>query len=552
MKSILSSREEILNITNELVAVESIVNTTGEIEIANFLFNKITSLPYFQHHPSYVFKSQTKDDEVERYNVMAFVKGTKKQSNKTVILMGHIDTVGIDDYNHLKDKACNPEELMKALHDEYLPELVKSQLESGEWHFGRGALDMKSGVASHFYLLKYYSEHPEELAGNLLLLAECDEEDSSHGVLSSLKDLKRLRDEHDFEYIALINSDFVAPRYEGDVNRYIYKGSIGKLLPFFFITGYETHAGSSFEGLDPNFIAAELTRQISYNPDLVDDAFEEYPAPPVSLKQTDFKPTYTIQTALSAYVYYNIFIQSWSPKDVLVKMKEQAEIAFDNAIATLENRYRAFCEKSGETYHKLPWKKRVLIYEEMKQLLENEHGETFKNHMKDFKEKLLQDKTLDTRMFAARVVEEEWKWMPDKSPAIILFYSSLYSPCVNVKGKNENEQNLLDALQKSVEEAQPSYEHPIVIRNFFPYVCDMSSVALSDDEEGIQAVCENNPGWGTKHFVNYQDIRDINVPAINIGPYGYDAHNKYERMELKFSTEMVPEITNGVVKRLLG
>lgn len=188
----------------------------------------------------------------------------------------------------------------------------------------------------------------------------------------------------------------------------------------------------------------------------------------------------------------------------------------------------------------------------MKQLLENEHGETFKNHMKDFKEKLLQDKTLDTRMFAARVVEEEWKWMPDKSPAIILFYSSLYSPCVNVKGKNENEQNLLDALQKSVEEAQPSYEHPIVIRNFFPYVCDMSSVALSDDEEGIQAVCENNPGWGTKHFVNYQDIRDINVPAINIGPYGYDAHNKYERMELKFSTEMVPEITNGVIKRLLG
>lgn len=79
----------------------------------------------------------------------------------------------------------------------------------------------------------------------------------------------------------------------------------------------------------------------------------------------------------------------------------------------------------------------------------------------------------------------------------------------------------------------------------------MSCVALSDDEEGIQAVCDNNPGWGTKHFVNYQDIRDINVPAINIGPYGYDAHKKYERMELTFSTEVVPKITNEVILRLL-
>ena len=198
--------------------------------------------------------------------MLAFVKGTKQPSSKTVILMGHTDTVGIDDYNHLKDKACYPASLMEALKEEPLPELVKQQLESGDWHFGRGVLDMKSGVASHVFLLQYYSEHPEELAGNLLLLAECDEEDSSHGVLSSLKDLKKWREEHGFEYIALINSDFVAPRYDGDPNRYIYKGTVGKLLPSFYITGYETHAGSAFEGLDPNFIAAELTRQISYFP----------------------------------------------------------------------------------------------------------------------------------------------------------------------------------------------------------------------------------------------------------------------------------------------
>ncbi|GIO07734.1 peptidase M20 [Brevibacillus reuszeri] len=547
----LQSRDAIIKLTDDLVQIESVVNTTGEIDVATHLYEHLKSFPYFQQNPEQLIISRTVNDEVERYNVLAFVKGTKRPSGKTVILMGHTDTVGIEDYNHLKDKACYPSSLMEALKEEPLPDLIKQQLDSGDWHFGRGVLDMKSGVASHVFLLQYYSEHPEELAGNLLLLAECDEEDSSHGVLSSLKDLKKWREEHGFEYIALINSDFVAPRYDGDPNRYIYKGTVGKLLPSFYITGYETHAGSAFEGLDPNFIAAELTRQISYNPDLCDEAYGETPVPPVSLKQTDLKPTYTIQTALSAYVYYNFFIHTCSPKQVLSMLKEQAEIAFENALTLLRDRHRRFCEKSGQTWTPLPWKTRVLIYEDMKKELVAEHGEAFLSHMRQFKEQLLQDKSLDVRMFSARVVEEEVKWMKDRSPAIILFYSSLYSPRIELVGKDEREQNLIAALEEAVESVQPHYPHPIVTRNFFPYVCDMSCVALSDDDEGILAIEENNPSWGSKHYVEYQDIRDINVPCINIGPYGYDAHNRFERMEIAYSTEVVPSVTDEVIKRLL-
>ncbi|OCA92930.1 M20/M25/M40 family metallo-hydrolase [Pseudobacillus wudalianchiensis] len=544
--------KDVLNLTDKLVRIESVVNTKGEIDVANGLHQLISSFPYFQKYPKNLIKSRTENDEVERYNVMAFVKGTKEKSNKTVILMGHTDTVGMEDYGHLKDKACFPDKLMEALSNEDLPDLVKEHLNSGEWHFGRGVLDMKSGVASHLYLLKYYSDHPEELAGNLVLLAECDEEDSSHGVLSALTDLKRWKEEHTFEYLALINSDFVAPRFEGDTKRYIYKGTVGKLLPSFFITGIETHAGSCFEGLDPNYIAAELTRQISYNPELCDQSLGETPVPPVSLKQTDLKPTYTIQTALAAYVYYNFFIQSWSPKDVLVKLKEQAETAFDNALNNLKARHKRYCEISGHPYSELPWKTRVIVYEDMQKSLIKEHGEKFIEHMAAFKEKLLLDSTLDTRMFSARVVEEEWNWMADKSPAIILFYSSLYSPRIELTGKNQAEQNLLNALEEAIKVVQPHYPYPIVTRNYFPYVCDMSCVALSDDEEGVGAASVNNPSWGTKHYVNYQAIQEINVPTINIGPYGYDAHNRYERMELKYSTEMVPNITNEVICRLLG
>ncbi|WP_079505624.1 M20/M25/M40 family metallo-hydrolase [Mesobacillus jeotgali] len=548
----LDCQDEVLFYTKQLVNIGSIVNTNGENEIAQALYTMISSFPYFIENPTQVIKPQTQNDVLERYNVLAFVKGTKGKSNRTVILIGHLDTVGIDDFTQLSGLAFNPDELLIELKKEKLPPLVKEHAESGDWMFGRGVLDMKSGVASNLYLLKYYSEHPEDLDGNLVFLSECDEEDSSYGILSAVKNLNAWKEEHGFEYVAAINSDFVSPRFPGDKNRYIYKGTVGKLLPSFFITGSETHVGSAFEGLDPNLIAAELTRQIDYNPDLCNEALGETTMPPVSLKQMDLKPNYTVQTALSAYVYYNFFIHSWTPKDVLVKLKEQAKIAFENALKLYEERYQQFCQLSGEPSRELQWQPRVMTYEEMESELIRVHGTEYTAHMVEFKENLLLDATLDLRMYAARVVEEAWKWMPDQSPAIIVFYSSLYSPRIEVTGETEDERNLIEAVDAAVKKVQPEYEEPIVVRSFFPYISDMSFVALSDDDEALDSASRNNPSWGTKFFVDYQEIRELNVPVVNIGPHGLDAHKRYERMEIDYSVKIVPNLTNEVIKYVLA
>jgi arginine utilization protein RocB len=90
---------------------------------------------------------------------------------------------------------------------------------------------------------------------------------------------------------------------------------------------------------------------------------------------------------------------------------------------------------------------RVFTYEEMVQQLVEAHGIEYVHHMNVFKEQLLQDQSLDTRMFAAWVVEEASKWMPDKRPAMILFYSSIYSPRIELSGETQEEQNLIQALE---------------------------------------------------------------------------------------------------------
>src|SRR5690625_8020928 len=118
---------------------------------------------------------------------------------------------------------------MGHLRNEQLPNRIKEQLDSGDWLFGRGVLDMKSGLASHLHLLKYYSEHPEEMDGNLVFIAECDDEDSSHGILSALDMLKRWNAEHGVTYVAAINPDCVSSTHAHEQNRYVYKGPIVQL-----------------------------------------------------------------------------------------------------------------------------------------------------------------------------------------------------------------------------------------------------------------------------------------------------------------------------------
>jgi len=154
-------------------------------------------------------------------------------------------------------------------------------------------------------------------------------------------------------------------------------------------------------------------------------------------------------------------------------------------------------------------------------------------------------------MLAARVVEEAWQFMPDKNPAIIVFYSSLYSPRVALAGEDENERRLLDALDAAIEEMQPEYEYPIVAKNFFPHISDMSFVAMSDDMSEIDDMVRNTPSWGKKLYVDYQDVADLNIPVINIGPYGMDGHKRLERMEMTYSLEMVPNLANIVLRRIL-
>ncbi len=544
--------DEVKKITKELVKVPSIVKTSGETDCAKRIFEFYKGLPYFHENQDCLKLIQTIDDEIERHIVITHIKGTKGNSNKALILMGHLDTVGVDDFEEIKEYAFNPDKLPELLKKKHLDKDVLEDIKSGEYMFGRGALDMKSGIAGQMCLTKYFSNHTDEFDGHLITLAACDEEDNSHGVLTALKVLRQMKEEHDLEFVGCINADYSTPYYSQDENRYIYFGTIGKLLPSFYVVGEEAHVGQAFSSLDPNLLVAEITRLIDYNPELCDESQGEVTMPPVSLKQSDFKDKYTVQTALNAYAYYNFFTHSMTPKDVMDTVYKKAEEAFDNVVHYLNRSYKKFCEKGNHIYKELNWQKRIYTWDKFYTELHTLHGDRFKVYMDSFGKELNEkNPTLDLREFSVKMVEEAWKWSLDKSPAIIIYFSSTYNARIEMTGETDLERNLMDSVNKSIDFVKDYTDKPIVTKMFYPYISDSSFMSMSDSTDDLLYLEKNMPAWGPKYVYNVEDVMAINVPVVNIGTYGKDGHKMTERVHMKYTFENAPNITYNTVKSLL-
>lgn len=73
--------DDVKRLTVELVKIPSMVKTSGEAECARRIHEFYQSLPYFQKHPEHLVLQRTEDDEIERYNVLAMVKGTGAMPN---------------------------------------------------------------------------------------------------------------------------------------------------------------------------------------------------------------------------------------------------------------------------------------------------------------------------------------------------------------------------------------------------------------------------------------------------------------------------------------
>lgn len=541
--------EKIKNLAIELTEIPSVVGTQGEVAIAEKIVEYFRRTDYFQRYPEQLKLMPIEGDRLGRKNVLAVVRGEKGRAAKSLLCLGHIDTVGIDDYAELKAYATDPGALKEKLPGVKFGEETLAEITSADWLVGRGILDMKTGVAALMVMVEEFSRLTGQLEGNLVFLGVPDEEGNSAGMLAAVQALADMEGEKDWNFIGAIDTDYTTVRYPGDANRYVYIGTTGKLLPCFYLYGEETHVGEAFNGLDANLLASEVLYQMDLSTDLCDVADGEVALPPISLYQRDLKTEYSVQTANAVNLYFNYATHSSQPDEVLAKCKEKAVLSFQNVIKRLNEEYEKFCAMSQIPFHKLPWEVNVLTYDELYQNVKAELGEAIDSIISQTAERLRERKA-DDRELSLAIVQEVHKHYSDKNSKIVVYFAPPYYPHIYVKNDDMSGKVLLDAVNKAVNQVQKDFDYNIVTRKFYPYISDLSYCSIAD-EESVGKLTSNMPAWNRQYTLPVEAIRSISMPVVNIGPFGKDAHKLSERVCAAYSFDAMPKILQKTIENLL-
>ena len=535
----------------ELTQIRSVVGTSGENDVAKKVYETLAELDYFRLHPDNLRLLPVREDELGRNGVFALIEGSRNHSKKTLLCIGHIDTVGVADYGGLQPIATDPAALKQKLTAATkFSEPALSEILSADWLLGRGILDMKTGVAALMVMVEHFSRCPEKLTGNLVFCAVPDEEGNSAGMLSAVQDLAQLQTERGWDFTAAIDTDFMTFRYPEDENRYVYVGTTGKLLPCFFIYGEETHVGEPFNGLDANLLASEVMRRIDLATDLCDIADGEVALPPISLHQRDNKTEYSVQTANTVNLYFNWPTHSSEPAEVLAKCRVKAVEAFEAVIAHLNAEYEKFCRMSHIPFRRLPWETNVLTYDELYRQVKAEMGDEIDRILEGVIEQL-RGRNADDREVSMAIVDEVHKHCSDKNSKIVVYFAPPYYPHNFVRDGDARSDILLAAVRRAVAEARSVYDYPIVTRRFYPYISDLSYCGIAAAEH-MGKLTENMPAWQLTYHLPVQAIQAISMPVVNIGPYGKDAHKLSERVCVNYSFDAMPLILQRTMESLLG
>jgi arginine utilization protein RocB len=542
--------------TLELVRFPSVTNGRGETEFAAHLRDLLAAWPYFQAHPDQLWIERTAADPHERFNLFALVRGA---GSGAVVLAGHYDVVDVANYGSLAPWAFDPEALAPRL----IAELEQGggteadlrtldDLRGGAFLPGRGVLDMKSGLAAGVAVLERFAEAADHRQGNLLLVATPDEEQGSHGMRSAARRLPAIARAWDLRLEAAINLDATDDQGDGSAGRAIFLGTVGKLLPSVYFVGHETHAGSPFAGVNPNLLAAELTRRVECNAGLLDVAEGEAAPPPVCLKLADLKAHYDVTTPAATWCYYNVLTHRRTAVEVLEMMVGLVREALEGALAYLAEQAARYGAASGRASVFPAWKPLVLTFAELKAHAIRPDDTAAQRAFDELTRTLTDDPSIDLPLFSRRVTEMLWSRSDLTGPAAVVGFGSLYYPPALVTDATAKGARLRAAARRQAEALARETAQSIRLRPFLPGISDMSFLGSRPPAEDVALIENNTPAWGSRLHFDYHAVRALDLPTINVGPWGRDYHQRTERVDAHYAFEVVPELIWRIVADLFG
>ncbi|MBD9638591.1 M20/M25/M40 family metallo-hydrolase [Ensifer sp. ENS07] len=522
--------------------------TPGEASFADRLHALLSDLPYFREHPQDLRLVDSHGDPLTR-NVVALVRGT---GARTLVMAGHFDTVSTDNYHELKPLACDSLQLKDALIESLSGRSDRSEqeeralldLQSGDFLPGRGLLDMKSGIAVAIACLESFAADPAR-QGNLMMVATPDEERESRGMRSFRDALPGLVQDFGVEIAAAINLDVTSDQGDGREGRAVYAGTIGKLLPFALVIGCSSHASYPFEGVSAQAMAAGILARLEGNASLADRDEIDVSPPPICLEAKDLRDGYEVTTPERFWIAFNWLYHAMTAEELFDRFKREVLTGATEAVDRFAIQSSEFGKLVGRSAGATPAKPRLLTFQELRTLAAQNCREDF-NSLYTAQKKALSG--IDNPLLLTRQLTE---WLVGiarlSGPAIVVGFSGLHYPSSHLRLAEANDRSLHQAIEKARAGLGNDPERSLVWKPHFQGISDMSFLGLSAD--GSQVVSDNTP---ISRLIDQPPEDALRFPAVNLGPWGREFHQKFERVYEPYAFGVLPDLVSEIARTFLA
>lgn len=521
--------ERVLKLARKLVQTPSVVDTPGEGEMASVL------LTYLQEQaaelPHVEISCVTVDKPDDCRAVLGYAPANAA-TRLTLLLLGHIDTVGLEPYGALEDIAYDSAAL-KEYYAEHGAGALAEAAASDDWEFGRGWLDMKGGVAAIVEVFLHEARR-RELPANLVLLLTTDEESASRGLRALVPQLIQLKERHGLDFEHVINADYTAPLADGDNGRYFYSGVVGKLLLGISVFGKSTHVGETFGGVNASALAGYLAYGLQHNRKLLAGVGGEWLPPPTALHVGDGRGRYDVMTCDYGEAYVNVFHLAPEPKAYWRGMLNEGRRLVRQYDRELRRRYGRFVAKTNQKPPRYALKPEVIDYAELRKRVVEHTGETGSaKHLVGQEHEL----PTDDRELALLIIDKLHRLLPPGRPMVVV---SLLPPFYPAQVNNPRDPSMA-LLMELCREA--GLKH----RRVYPYISDLSYFSFAEDT-GLEVWGAQSPLWFSPDEVSgYQAVA---THACNLGPWGVGAHTAEERVYVPYLRDTLPKLLSEALHAL--
>lgn len=537
MKSIEDFQEQIATFFQEAMSIPSFTNTESERVIEDYLDQRIGAIPYFQTHPHHFGRYPLSNDHLHRSVNWALVDKGKK---KTVILFHHHDTVDLEDYGPLAPIALDSEALVQALKDLDFRSEMQEDLNSRQWQFGRGSCDMKAALALQLGVLEAYASDPAGGQVNLLYLSVGDEESYSRGMRGALGLLCQLKDEFDLDYVLAVDSE---PFEAGsDKEKVLHIGTVGKLMPVVVAQGVLSHMKEPLKGINALSLLIAVASKLDLHPDLSDHALGERSPLPSWSYLRDLKDQYDVSTVLHAAGYFSVLHLKKTPQELLQRIKELSQEAVDQFYV----KYLSLQDQAGQEH--LISQPIVISYQELLDGCQKKEG--FLSFQEQCEQRAYQDflSGVSYQTIAIQQIQSFLEFLSEKNPLVVIGFAPPYYPSMNCRYL-PNTSLKIDNLIDDYRYYLASRGLSLKVEEYFMGICDTSYCALERELESYQVVLDSLASPSQVYELDLANIAQIQVPAVNLGPWGKELHQRGERVFREDLLDTIPSYLFGLLYR---